>query len=275
MSLNKKNKEKEYFFLIGKIFKNDFTIIKNNFIIITGVNGVGKSHFLNQIKNNKILFITKKTKNNQKNNSLFIMHNKSRPKIFGEEFDLLEIDFTNKEELKNIMTKIVNNYPSIWLDYFEVGLKPPFPTLQYITEFTNLNHKGKTINLNDYTGEIIDLNNLISTSIKNNFKDLLSSFKKHSSFYLEKEVKNKINKNVENVEEHKLIKIIKLLNNYLENKKVVGLSSELNKIEFYDLNNSINDKKELSIDNLSEGEKILFVLASEFAENKQKDKMEV
>ena len=274
MLLNEKEKEKnqkEYFCLINEIFKNDFQIVRNNFIIITGVNGIGKSYLLNKIKNNNVLFITKKTRNEQKDNSLIIVDREKN--IFEEEFDLLKLDFKDKENLKNVFKKIIDNYISIWLDYFEKDLDNPFPSVKNLNEFTNLKHKDKIINLNDYTGKIVDLNKLIKSSKNNNFNDLLLKFKESCSSYIQLNIKQDLNNDSKNNKNSKVIKMIDLLDDYLENKKVLGLNDELEKIQFVDLNNSNEDKKELEINNLSEGEKILFALASEFLETKQKNKI--
>ena len=274
MLLNEKEKEKnqkEYFCLISEIFKNDFQIVRNNFIIITGVNGIGKSYLLNKIKNNNVLFITKKTRNEQKNNSLIIVDREKN--IFEEEFDLLKLDFKDKENLKNVFKKIIDNPIPIWLDYFEKDLDNPFPSVQYLNEFTNLKHKDKIINLNDYTGKIVDLNKLIKSSKNNNFNDLLLKFKESCSSYIQLNIKQDLNNDSKNNKNSKIIRMIKLLNDYFENKEIRGLNDELEKIQFVDLNNSKEDKKELEISNLSEGEKIIFALASEFLEIKQKNKI--
>ena len=276
MSLNKKEKnQKEYFCLIGEIFKNSFKIFGNNFIIVTGVNGVGKSYFLNQIKENKVLFISKKTKNDQNNNSLIVQN--AGLKIFEKLFDLLKLNFKNKENLENVITKIINNYSVMNFEYTEKYSDNSFfiSSPQYLNQLVNLNGDGKTVNLNDYTGTIINLDNLISNSIKNNFNNLLSRFKKSYSFYSQTKLTQDLSNDSTNNKNFKIKKMINLLNNYFENKKILGLNNDLEKIQFVDLNNSKDDKKELEINNLSEGEKILFALASEFLETKQKNKIYV
>ena len=268
MSLNKKN---QGFTLISKIFKDDFIIIKNNFVIVTGVNGIGKSYFLNQIKNNakesKILFFNEETTKNSNTQRLFFIkkeqegvasftHNTIKDNNF------IQVNFKEKKDLERIL-----NDKNILICHINSIKNSEFRSDNIFQLFQNFHA------LNSYIGKIVDLNSLISSSIKNNFNDLLLRFKKNYAYYSQTKLTQDLSNDSTNNKNFKIKKMINLLNNYFENKKILGLNDDLEKIQFVDLNNSKEDKKDLKKDYLSEGEKILFALANEFLETKQKNKI--